>query len=197
MNDLLDRIWEPVEVFLNYTVVTLDRILSPLEAFGPWFVIFVLALAVVIFTRIIAKVYVTKRYLKLEKEFKHWHGVREEAMKQHDSKKGKALAKNIDQAQLNKAYYDYFFEGMLKHFATNVFPILLMVAYITKVYTPQTLFQRFGEQWIFSFSLGSASQTNVSSLLWFIICLIFSFILFAVLKMIYKKTICQKKTCLT
>ncbi|MCD4743806.1 MAG: TMCO1/EMC3 family protein [Desulfobacteraceae bacterium] len=197
MNNLLDKIWEPIEAFLNYTIVSLDRILSPLEVFGPWFVIFILAFAIVILTRIIARFYVTKRYLKLEKEFKHWHGVREEAMKQSDRKKGKALAKNIDQAELNKAYYDYFFEGLLKHFATNVLPILLMVAYVTKVYTPQTLLSRFGEKWIFSFSLGSTSPTNVSSLLWFIICLIFSFILYAVLKMIFKKKICQKKPCLS
>ena len=197
MNNFLDKIWESILVFLNYSIAFLDRILSPLEVFGPWFVIFILAFAIVILTRIIARLYVTKRYLKLEKEFKHWHGVREEAMKHPDREKGKALAKNIDQAQLNKAYYDYFFEGLLKHFATNVLPILLMVAYVTKVYTPQALFNRFGEKWIFSFSFGSASQTNVSSLLWFIICLIFSFILFAVLKMIFKKTICQKKTCIT
>ena len=175
----------------------LDRILSPLEVFGPWFVIFILAFTIVIFTRIIALSYVTKRYITLEKEFKHWKGVRDEAIKHPDKEKGKALAKNIDQAKLNKVYYDYFFEGLLKHFAVNVLPILLMVAYVSKVYTPQTLFQRFGEKWVFSFSFGSASQTNVSSLLWFIICLIFSFILFAVLKMIFKKTICQKKLCIS
>ena len=197
MNDLLDKIWAPIETFLNYSVVLLDRILSPLEVFGPWFVIFILAFTIVIFTRIIALSYVTKRYITLEKEFKHWKGVRDEAIKHPDKEKGKALAKNIDQAKLNKAYYDYFFEGLLKHFAVNVLPILLMVAYVSKVYTPQTLFQRFGEKWVFSFSFGSASQTNVSSLLWFVICLIFSFILFAVLKMIFKKTICQKKLCIS
>jgi len=106
-------------------------------------------------------------------------------MKHPDREKGKTLAKNIDQAELNRAYYDYFFEGLLKNFITTVLPILLMVSYVTKVYTPQTLLDRFGEKWVFSF--GTASPMNVSSFLWFVICLIVSFILFAVLKMVVKK----------
>ncbi len=194
MNDFMDRVWETIEVFLNYVVAFMDTLFSPLEIFGPGVVIFVLAFLVVIITRIIASFYVTKRYISLEKEFKHWHGVREEAMKHPDREKGKALAKNIDQAQLNRAYYDYFFEGLLKHFAVNVFPILLMVSYVTKVYTPQTLFNRFGEKWVFSFSLGSSSPVNVSSMLWLVICLIVSFILFAVLKMVFKKRYAKNKS---
>ncbi|MCD4675539.1 MAG: hypothetical protein K8S18_06015 [Desulfobacula sp.] len=194
MDDFLDRVWEPIEAFLNGTVVFMDTLFSPLELFGPAVVIFLLAFLVVIITRTIARFYITKRYVRLEKQFKHWHGVREEAMKHPDREKGKALAKNIDQAQLNKAYYDYFFEGLLKHFIVNVLPILFMVAYVANVYTPQTLLKRFGEEWVFSFSLGSSSQTNVSSLLWFVICLILSFILFAVLKMIYKKRYVKKES---
>ncbi|MCP3873644.1 MAG: hypothetical protein GY699_10880 [Desulfobacteraceae bacterium] len=193
MNYFLDNIWEYIESFLNYSILLLDKTISPLEIIGAWFVIFILAFLVVIFTRIIALSYVTKRHINLEKEFRHWKGVRDEAMKHPDLEKGKALAKNIDQAQLNKAYYDYFFEGLLKHFAVNVLPILLMVAYISKVYTPETLFKRFGEKSIFSFSFGSSTQTDVSSLLWFIICLIFSFILYATLKWVIKKRYAKKE----
>ncbi|MCD4720995.1 MAG: hypothetical protein K8S13_14230 [Desulfobacula sp.] len=194
MDDFLDRAWEPIEAFLNYAVVFIDTLFSPLEIFGPAVVIFFLAFLVVIITRTIARFYVTKRYIRLEKQFKHWQGVREEAMKHPDREKGKALAKNIDQAQLNRAYYDYFFEGLLKHFIVNVLPILLMVSYITKVYTPQTLLKRFGEEWVFSFSFGSSSQTNVSSLLWFVICLILSYILFVVLKRVFKKRYAKKNS---
>lgn len=194
MDDFLDRMWGFIDVFLNSVVVFLDTILSPLEIFGPGIVIFFLAFFVIIFTRIIGKFYVTKRYFKLEKEFKHWQGVREEAMKHPDREKGKALAKNIDQAELNKAYYDYFFEGLLKHFIVNVLPILLMVSYITKIYTPQTMLKRFGEKWVFSFSFGLSSPINVGPLLWFVICLILSFILFAVLKRVFKKRYAKKKS---
>jgi len=187
MDDFLDRVWEPIEAFLNGAVVFIDTLFAPLEIFGPAVVIFCLAFLVVVVTRTIAKFYVTKRYIKLEKEYKYWQGVREEAMKHSDREKGKALAKNIDQAELNKAYYDYFFEGLLKHFIVNVLPILLMVSYLTKVYTPQNLLKRFGEEYIFSFSFGSSSPINVSSLLWFVICLLLSYILFAALKKIFLK----------
>jgi hypothetical protein len=194
MDDFLDRVWAPIEIFLNSTVVFLDTLFSPLEIFGPGVVIFCLAFLIVIITRILSRFYVTKRYVKLEKQFQHWQGVRQEALKHPDMEKGKALAKNIDQAQLNRVYYDYFFEGLLKHFITNVLPILLMVSYVTKVYTPQTLFKRFGGKWIFSFSFGPSFQMNISSLFWFIICLILSFILFAVLKKVFQKGYAKKSS---
>jgi len=194
MDDFLDRVWEPIEAFLNYSVVFIDTLFSPLEIFGPAVVIFFLAFLVVIITRTIARFYVTQRYIRLEKEYQHWQGIREEAMKHPDGTKGKRLARNVDKAELNKAYYDYFFEGLLKHFIVNVLPILLMVSYITKVYTPQTMLKRFGEKWVFSFSFGSSSPINVSSLLWFVICLILSYILFAVLKMVFKKRYAKKKS---
>jgi len=187
MDDFLDRVWKPIEAFLNGAVVFIDALFAPLEIFGPAVVIFILAFLIVIITRTIAQFYVTKRYIHLEKEYKYWQGVREEAIKHPDREKGKTLAKNIDQAELNKAYYDYFFEGLLKHFIVNVLPILLMVSYITTVYTPQNLLKRFGEEYIFSFSFGSSSSINVSSMLWFVICLILSYILFAILKKIFLK----------
>ena len=194
MNDFLDRAWELIYAFLSSTVVFLDTLLSPLEFLGPGAVIFFLAFLVVIFTRILSQLYVTKRYIRLEKEYRYWQGIREEAMKHPDSTKGKRLARNVDKAELNKAYYDYFFEGLLKHFIANVLPILLMVSYITKIYTPQTMLKRFGEKWVFSFSFGSSSPIDVGSLLWFVICLILSYILFAVLKMVFKKKNAKKKS---
>jgi len=193
MNDFLDNTWEIIEVFLNFAVVSLDTLLSPLEILGAGFVIFVLAFLIVIITRLAGRFYITQRYIRLEKEFKHWQGIREKALKHPDKDKAKALAKNIDQAELNKAYYDYFFEGLLKHFITNVLPILLMVSYVTNVYTPQTLLKRFGEKWVFSFSFGTSTQLNISSLLWFIICIILSFCLFAVVKKVYKKRYVQQQ----
>ena len=192
MDSFLDRAWNVIYVFLSNTVVFMDSLFSPLEILGPEFVIFVLAFFVVIFTRIIGKFYVTKRYIKLKKDYKHWQGVREEAMKHPDREKGKALAKNVDQAELNKAYYDYFFEGLLKHFMVNVLPILLVVSYVTTVYTPANLLERFGKQWVFSFSYGSSSTVNVSSMLWFVICIILSYIIFAILKMVIKKLYAKK-----
>jgi Na+-transporting methylmalonyl-CoA/oxaloacetate decarboxylase gamma subunit len=193
MDSFLDRVWEVIYTFLTKSVVFLDNLFSPLEILGPGFVIFFLAFLIVLITRIIGRFYVTKRYITLKKEFEHWQGIREEAMKHPDREKGKRLARNIDKAELNKVYYDYFFEGLLKNFITNVIPILFMVTYVTTVYTPETLLKRFGEKWVFSFSFGTSLQINMSSLFWFIICIILSFILFVILKTLFKKYDANKK----
>jgi len=182
MDDFMDNAWESIAYFLNNMLVFLDTLLSPLEIFGPGPVIFLLAFLIVCITRILAKFYVTQRYIELKKEFQHWYSIREEAMKHPDKEKAEALAKNIDQAQLNKAYYDFFFEGLLKHFITNLLPILIMASYVTKVYTPETLFKRFGTKWIYSISFGVSSQVNVSSFFWFIICLFLSFMFFIIIR---------------
>ncbi|MEN8210173.1 MAG: hypothetical protein ABFR31_00525 [Thermodesulfobacteriota bacterium] len=187
MDSFLDRVWDVIYTFLNKAVVFFDTLFSPLEILGPGFVIFFLAFLIVLITRIIARFYVTKRFIILKKEFEHWQEIREEAMKHPDREKGKRLARNIDKAELNKVYYDYFFEGLLKNFITNVIPILFMATYVTTVYTPQTLLKRFGDKWVFSFSIGSSFQINMSSLFWFVICIIFLFILFAILKKVLKK----------
>jgi hypothetical protein len=194
MDSFLDGIWEVIYAFLNKTVIFLDNLFSPLEIFGPGFVIFFLAVLIVLITRIIARFYVTKRYITLKKEFEHWQGIREEALKHPDKEKGKRLARNVDKAELNKVYYDYFFEGLLKNFITNVIPILFMVTYVTTVYTPQALLERFGAKWVFSFSFGSSFQINMSSLFWFVICIILSFILVIILKQVFKKWYANKKT---
>jgi hypothetical protein len=137
---------------------------------------------------------VTKRFITLKKEFKHWQGIREEAMKHPDREKGKRLARNIDKAELNKVYYDYFFEGLLKNFITNVIPILFMATYVTTVYTPATLLKRFGDEWVFSFSIGESFHMDISSLFWFVICIILSFILFIILKLVFKKLYVNKES---
>ncbi|MCP3875832.1 MAG: hypothetical protein GY699_22100 [Desulfobacteraceae bacterium] len=187
MDNFLDSIWESIETFLTGIVTFMDKIFSPLEILGPGFVIFIFALIVVGITRLIGRFYETKRFVILKKEFEHWQSIRVEAMKHPDSEKGKALAKNIDQGELNKAYYDYFFEGLLKNFITNVLPLLLMAAYITTIYSPQTLLKRFGKEWVFSFTFGSNYQVNASSLLWYVVCVLFSFIGFAIIKYLFKK----------
>lgn len=186
MDKILDNVWAHIEVVLNNTILFLDKLISPLELFGAGFVIFFLAALVVLLTRLITKMYVTKRHVRLKKEFEHWQGIRQEALKHPDSEKGRALAKNIDQAELNRAYYDYFFEGMLKNIVTNVLPILLTAAYVTNIYTPENLAARFGEKWVFTFTSGT-SQIQVSSLFWFVISLITCFVIYGAGKQFFKK----------
>lgn len=194
MDSFLDRVWEVILNFLNKSVVVIDTIFSPLEFLGPGIVIFLLAFLIVCITRVISRFYVTQRYITLKKKFEHWQGVREEAMKHPDREKGKRLARNIDKAELNKVYYDYFFEGLLKNFITNVIPILFMVTYVTTVYTPATLLKRFGDEWVFSFSIGESFHMDISSLFWFVICIILSFVLFIILQLVFKKLYVNKES---
>ncbi|WP_022668012.1 hypothetical protein [Desulfospira joergensenii] len=181
MDAFLDRAWEQISIFLENLVLFLDGLASPLERFGPGVVIFVLAFFTVLFTRFMSRIFVTQRYRSLEKEFEHWQGVRQEAMKHPDPEKGKALARNIDQARLNRVYYDYFFEGLLKGLFTNILPILLMAAHVTTVYTPGTLLERFGDQWVLTADL-FGTRVNFSSMFWFVVCVIFSFVIYGVFK---------------
>ena len=73
------------------------------------------------------------------------------------------LARNIDQAQLNKAYYDYFFEGLLKSVVTAILPILFTAAYINHAYAPESLIRLIGREYIFTFSRAGGDPIAVSA----------------------------------
>jgi len=177
MDEFLDRIWVVIEGGLEGMARAMDVIIAPFEALGPAWVILILALATVGLTRLLGRVYRTRRHDALKAEFLHWQSVREEAMKAEDQAKGKAMAKNIDQAKLNKVYYDYFFEGMMKNLVTTVLPVLTTIAYLSRTYPKETLLAKFGNSWIFT--LGTQDPVRVGTLFWYIICLISGFILFA------------------
>lgn len=176
MNDFMDRLWGSIEAGLTALANFLDIALAPLEILGPGGVIFILALGVVLFTRFAGRHYTTSRLTHLKAEFEHWHGVRQEAAAYRDREKGKAMAKNIDQAKLNQVYYDYFFEGLLKSLVTRVLPVLLVLAYLSRTYTSENLADRFGSPWIFSLDVG-ASAFNIGTLFWYILCLVMGFLL--------------------
>jgi len=85
---------------------------------------------------------------KLQKEFHHWYKMRQEALKCEDPAKAKLLAKNIDQAKLNKLYYDYFFEGLMNNLATLYLPIFILLAYVNEAYRSSNLSKLFGRDYI-------------------------------------------------
>ena len=103
--------------------------------------------------------YTTKRYEKLKKEFAHWFKLRQEALACEDGEKGKLLARNIDQGKLNKVYYDYFFEGLLKNLLTIYLPVIIMAAYVNEAYQPNRLMAKFGEAYVFRIA-GSDGETH-------------------------------------
>ena len=110
MENMLNIAWDALYTAFLFLTGKLDMLLSPVHnAFGPVAVILLLAVLTVCITKFTNKIFRTKRHRKLEKDFHYWLSVREEAMQCKDREKGRRMARNIDQAKLNRSYYDYFF----------------------------------------------------------------------------------------
>lgn len=187
MDNFMDQLWFLIEAGIASAVIHLDRLISPLEMFGPGVVIFILALFAVGVSGILRRCYTTKRHVELKREFDYWHNLRQQAMALEDREKGRGLAKNIDQAELNRAYYDYFFEGFLKSLVTTWLPIFLTLAYVNRIYTPANLIQRFETDHLFFFVNTPALSVNINSITWFFISLILSFLLVVGLTTMWKR----------
>jgi len=184
MDEFLDILWAKIVVGIHHIVAFMDYILSPLNALGPGPVILILVLITVCFTKAFSRVYTTKRYRKLQKEFTHWFKLRQEALACEDREKGRLLAKNIDQAQLNRVYYDYFFEGLLKNILTTYLPILLMAAYVNETYRPENLIKNFGRAYIFKFSNLNGEPVVIGGLFWFVVSLLMTYLFWYVIEKI-------------
>ena len=98
MNALLDTLWEKIAAGAVALASGFDALLTPFHFLGPAIIIFFLAVLTVFITKSLNRVIITKRYIRLQKEFKHWYHLRQTALTCEDREKGKALAKNIDQA---------------------------------------------------------------------------------------------------
>ena len=187
MDEFLDIVWLKIVAVTQAVVNVMDMIVSPLNVLGPGMVIFMLVLVTVVFTKLFKRFYTTKRYEALKKEFNHWAEIRKQAMEIENREKGKTLAKNIDQAKLNKVYYDYFFEGFLKSILTTILPVLLMAAYVNEAYNPDRLSGLFGRSYVFKIPGFGGEPTPAGALVWFVLSLILVHTLWAVTKKILKK----------
>ena len=167
MDAFVDNLWSQIVIVVQRIVILLDLVFSPLDKFGPLFSITVLAGLTVVVAKLLSRKITTKRYQTLQSEFRHWHSLREEAMKNENREKGKLLAKNIDQAKLNKVYYDYFFEGLLLSLVTKYLPFMCMLAYVNESYSPAKLAAKFGRDHLFKIG-----DQAVGSIFWFVLAVI-------------------------
>lgn len=171
MEQLLDTVWFKIETFIHYLRISLDFVFAPLNSLGPAVAIFMVAFVTVIITKFLTKIYKTRRYQELEKQFVHYFNLRQEALQSEDPDKGKLLARNIDQGKLNKVYYDYFFEGLLSSLLTKYLPIFSFLTYVNKTYSSSNLLSLSGREYIFKFN-GLDGQTMViGAAFWFVISL--------------------------
>ena len=169
MDDVFDIVWLKILVLVHAVVKGLDLLFSPLNTLGPAAAIFVIVVLTVALSKFLSKVYKTKRYLKLQEEFQALYNLRKEALTSEDPEKGKALAKNIDQARLNQVYYDYFFEGLLNSIPTKYLPILIMLAYVNETYKPKNLLENFGRDYILKFVNHNGNVVKIGAVFWFVL----------------------------
>jgi len=171
MDAFMDALWLKIVVGVDVGAQILDHIFAPVNALGPVVAIAVIALVTLLIAKGLSRVYTTRRYEELRREFQHWFSIREEALKSDDPEKGKLLAKNIDKDRLNKVYYDYFFEGLLKNLITTYLPVFLMLAYVNEAYKPANLLSNFGREYIFKLGEQNGEPILIGSVFWFVVIL--------------------------
>ncbi len=164
----MDTLWLFILQATQAVMDALNALLDPVNSVHPMLSILLLAVCTVLLVRFLRKHLVTKRYLRLQEEFRNWYHVREEALSAHsDPEKAKCLARNIDKATLNKVYYDYFFEGLLLNLVTTYLPILCMAGYINEAYKPERLQVMLGTSSLVSFPAWLHMQGQINSLLFY------------------------------
>ena len=187
MEAFLDLLWQYMVVGCTAAGDTLFQITQFLHPLGPALIISVLAALTVCITKTLNRLIITKRYVELEKTYHHWLELRQEALQCDDREKGQRMARNIDKAELNKAYYDYFFEGLLLGLARKVIPIFFVFAFINEYYKPSRLQEFFGANYVVAMPSMDASPVLIGSVFWFFISLITCYIVWSVMAGLLKK----------
>ena len=187
MDEFLDIVWFNIMDIAQMLVRGMDAVVAPFHALGPAVVIFMLVLCTVCLTKFFKRIYTTKRYQTLKKEFEHWSELRKQAVEIEDREKGNRMARNIDQAKLNKVYYDYFFEGFLNNILTTILPILLMAAYVNEAYNPERLLHLFGRSHVLGIPKPGGDPILVGALFWYVLSLILVHVLWAIGKRLFQK----------
>ncbi len=177
MDAVLDTLWEYLASGFLYIGDTFFTFLQNLHFAGPLLLISLLSLCTVMITKTLNRWIITKRYVELEKQFHYWAKLREEAMSCEDKEKGKRMARNIDQAELNRAYYDYFFEGLLLGIARKIIPIFFMFAFINEYYRPEKMFEMFGKEHVLQMISTSGQPVLIGSVAWYFISLLSCYLL--------------------
>lgn len=193
LEEFLDNLWFKTVDFVHHLKDFLDGIFAPLNSLGPAIAIFTIALMTVFIAKFLTRTIKTKRYQALKKQFLYWKNLRQEALKCEDPDKSKRLARNIDQAKLNKVYYDYFLEGFLISLVTKYLPIFAFLAYVNEAYKPDNMVTRFGRDYIFKFENPNQQPIIVGAVFWFIISILLIYLGWFIIKRIYKKHVISQK----
>lgn len=187
MDAFLDILWGYIIVGLQHLGDGLFYLVHYLHFLGPAPVISLLALCTVCLTKFLDRTIITKRYIELEKAFNDTLKLREEAQNFEDREKGARMARNIDKAELNRVYYDYFFEGLLLGIARRIAPIFFVTAFINEYYRPERMQEMFGQRFVLQIPTTSGTPVPMGGVFWYFISLISGYILWAVAARILRK----------
>lgn len=176
MDAVLDTIWEYLAAGFAFLADSFYAFLQNFHFLGPVVLIFLLALGTIGAIKVLTRLITTKRYAELEKTFNYWSALRDEAMRSEDYEKGKRMARNIDKAELNKAYYDYFFEGFMLGIARKIIPIFFMFAFINEYYRTENLTPLFGRDFVLKLQTTGGEPILVGAVFWYIISLFLGFL---------------------
>jgi hypothetical protein len=187
LEKFLDSVWFKTVDLVHHLKDFLDGIFAPFNSLGPAIAIFTIALITVVIAKFLTKTIKTKRYQVLKQQFLYWKNLRQEALKCEDPDKSKRLARNIDQAKLNKAYYDYFLEGFLINLVTKYLPIFSFLAYVNEAYKPDNMLRLFGRDYIFKFVIVNEQLIIVGAVFWFIISILLVYLGWFMIKKLFKK----------
>jgi len=182
MEAILDTLWEYLASGFLFLGESSFAFLQHLHFLGPAALIALMALATVILTKILNQLIVTKRYLQLEENFQHWMQLRQEAINCEDEEKGKRMARNIDQAELNRAYYDYFFEGLLLGIARKIIPVFFMFAFINEYYRPERMLELFGQEHVLQLASTSGEPVLIGSVAYYFATLLLCYLGWSVIR---------------
>lgn len=183
----MDKLWAWIMDGADALTRGVDWLMTPLNALGPIPALLCLALVLLLAIKFLGPRVTTKRYRELQKDFKHWYNLRQEANKAEDREKGKRLARNIDQAGMNRVYYDYFFEGLMLGLVSRYLPFFLMLAYVNSSYSAQRLAEKFGQDHLFILYGGGPDQIKVGSLFFFVASYFLMLIAWWLVKLGFKK----------
>ena len=181
IESFLDTLWEYIAASIQFCGQSLYSFLENFHFFGPAVLIALLAFATVAVTKLLNRWIITKRYLELEKDFHYWVEIRQEAMKCEDREKGKRMARNIDQAKLNRVYYDYFFEGLLLGIARKILPIFFMFAFINEFYRPTNMLLIFGREHVLQIPSTSGEPLLIGAVFWYFISVLGGYLLWSLI----------------
>ncbi|MGM0451939.1 MAG: hypothetical protein ACQERN_02085 [Thermodesulfobacteriota bacterium] len=174
----MDTLWMLIFSAIQYIQAGIYAATSPLHVFGPAATIAAIAVATAMAARTLTRRFKTKRYRELKREFEYWFAIKQEVTRLEDAdfETARQMGKTIDSGQLNKAYYDFFFEGLLNNLLTLYMPVFSLLVYVNYTYRPEVLERLFGQAYLFELAWVNGQQYQIGAVFWFVACVFVTYL---------------------